>query len=428
MRKPNNSKCSQMSLFSSCNGSLVPKKQHVNVLFSSAPKSVALLMPVELILDEHKFKVNCWQDVLRMSCEYILKAKPLCLRHRLMDPEFLWIDRREGVLSTPVELAPYLWVDLGGSNDDLFLRTTQLLGKCGALVYGARVKCREGQTIGGCETDNSSDLINRWERQSNGAIGKFARMALTHLLENHLLNESQISTLSTAQGTYRELGIYLKKCPLISSREFVDAAGFVRCWRSPIVVGTNKFYVNKEWYESSRKRLVAWLRHVLKQGAKCSTSNAPLIVEWEKQSKGKIGKFAFLALRYIVENCLLSKDEFETLCTAAGVKRILGISLTHSPLFGLREIVDSNGYRRSWTECAVALGRSVYINQQWYETSRKHLLKWLNAILERNEHFDDMLVKRDDGTEQRTINKVETEDTADDEFERQLDQWGKESL
>lgn len=125
---------------------------------------------------------------------------------------------------------------------------------------------------------------------------------------------------------------------------------------------------------------------------------------------------------------MLSKDEFETLCTAAGVKRILGISLTHSPLFGLCEIVDSNGYRRSWTECAVALGHSVYINQQWYETSRKHLLKWLNAILERNEHFDDMLVKRDDETEQRTINEVETEDKADDEFERQLDQWGKESL
>jgi len=428
MKRRNSTHNAQMSLFPSCDESAELKKPSINVLFSSPPKNASTLAPFELILDDQKIKVGCWQEVLRTVCEYIHKVKPMCLRHRLMESEFLWIDRRKVSLITPVELASGLWIDLGGSDHDLFSRTTQLLSKCGVFIYGARVKCMAEQSARKIETNNPSELIKRWEHRSNGAIGKFVRMALTYLLENHILNDSEISTLSTAQGTYRELGIYLKKCPLISSREFVDAAGFVRCWRSPIVVGKTKFYANKEWYESSRKRFVSWLLRVLGQKPHRLATNTPLIEEWDKVSRGKIGKFAFLALKYVVENCMLSKDEFEALCTAAGVKRILGISLTRSPLFGLQEIVDSNGYRRSWTESVIVSGRSVYINQQWYETSRKHLLMWLNTILNRNRHFDDMLGLRENEDAQHIVNEIQKEDEADDAFERQLDQWGKESL
>ena len=76
----------------------------------------------------------------------------------------------------------------------------------------------------------------------------------------------------------------------------------------------------------------------------------------------------------------------------------------------------------------IVSGRSVYINQQWYETSRKHLLMWLNTILNRNRHFDDMLGLRENEDAQHVVNEIQKEDEADDAFERQLDQWGKESL
>jgi hypothetical protein len=154
-----------------------------------------------------------------------------------------------------------------------------------------------------------------------------------------------------------------------------------------------------------------------------------LISQWDRQSCGKIGKFAFAALSYIVSKCLLTKEEFAELCTAEAVKLRLGFPLTHSPLFGLKEIVDSNGYRRSWREPVIVTGKSVYMNQQWYEANRNQFLAWLRPILRRNDSCLDMLdlVLNDNLMGEVNIENSNVVDE-DDTYSAALDAWGEDAL
>jgi len=161
----------------------------------------------------------------------------------------------------------------------------------------------------------------------------------------------------------------------------------------------------------------------------CKDTAELLISQWDSQSRGKIGKFAFAALSHVVSECLLTKEEFAELCTAEAVKLRLGFPLTHSPLFGLKEIVDSNGYRRSWKDPAIVAGRPVYMNQQWYEVNRNQFLEWLRPILLRNTSFSDMLdlVLDDDLTGEANNVNSEGVDEADT-YSAALDAWGEDAL
>ena len=414
--------------------------------FSDGPRDVRGVIPSVLALGTKRYAVDSWQSVFEKVCREMFAVVPDRFKTCLMNPDFLWLDRRSGFYKKSVQLSTFCYAELSGNPTLCYERICQLLSFLSEV---------EGGIVGRTETSNvkckprnrqsaEDVLVSAWERESKGKIGRYVRLAMSYVLTKHLLSRHELSELSTYEGTAKAIDTYLKKCPLVSDRQFADNNGIIRCWQEPILVDGRPLYVNKEWYEPARPKFNAWLLPVLRMSSILASSNdnvSEQILEWENLSKGKIGKFAYLALSYVLEQQLLTREEFEGLCTAQGALKTLGFSMTHSPLFGMREIVDSNGHRRSWTQPAFVGGRKVFMNQQWYELHRTKFLVWLKMVLCRGKHCPDMLPDEADpksghlseseiGSACEAVGNdaiaIQIEDG--DGYDAKLDEWGEESL
>lgn len=401
------------------------KKQAELLFFSNPPSSLADVDPHELYLGNDKINVSSWRDVLRETCKYVYSYKRDCIKHRLMDPDFMWIDRRKNGMRAPFKIDNSLWIDMHGSADLIFSRVSKILYHCGVLYYDSRIACiaekkqhaERGEEI---STEKNKKLIDAWQVKSDGKIGRFVRISLEYLLSNHLIGAEEMAKLMSSEQASSVLKIYIKKCPLLSETEFYDAGGYLRSWKEPILVDGVKLFANKEWYEEYRPRYMKWLLPHLKDISEKKEEHV-LIKKWETESGGKIGKFAWQALSYVLENLKLTHDEFQQLTTAEGVRAHLGFSLGKDmPLFALKEIVDANGYRRSWTQTINVSGVAIYVNQQWYQDNKVKLVDWLLPILNRDGEYSDMLT--DPGS-----SKVLNDEDSDD-FSKRLDAWGEENL
>lgn len=419
-------------------------EEHI-LRFSDGQTNVSCLVPKVVILGGAEYSVDSWQLVFEKVCRTVFAHSCERVKSCLMDPNFLWLDRRSDFYKKAIQLSSFVYAEIAADSSLCYRRSCQLMTLFpevdGNVIVNVSDKGYKTCRMRG----PASDLVSKWERESKGKIGQYVRLAMNYVLTNHLLTKQELKELSTYEGTARSIDTYLKKCPLISDMQFTDSNGFIRCWQEPVLVDGRSVFVNKEWYEYARPKFNAWLFPVIKRAVAlegCDGDASLRIHEWEELSGGKIGKFAFAALTYVLQQQLLTRDEFLELCTAKGTLNVLGFSMTHSPLFGLCEIVDSNGYRRSWTQPVFVSGRKIFMNQQWYELHRPKFLSWLKEILNRKEIHSDMLPEEPSVREELSLleslscaeentvvpNAGESLSKYGDEYEAKLEEWGKVEL
>ena len=64
--------------------------------FSDGPRDVRGVTPSVLVLGTKRYAVDSWQSVFEKVCREMFAALPDRFKTCLINPDFLWLDRRSG--------------------------------------------------------------------------------------------------------------------------------------------------------------------------------------------------------------------------------------------------------------------------------------------------------------------------------------------